>query len=179
MSSVMGYLASSREGPDEGNDERLDFVNPTTSDLSLPGDGETFLKAAVSLKDQVLYYVVCIYVRARIFNSLKRTSISWLLFFFGGWWWGETGGEGHVGRRTELRHVLGSDCVYWSARHGFHVLQVVRGHRKPTGLATVRGDRRQVRGCRTCVRQVMSLRVLFGQLNSLRSYYYVGTAIDE
>ncbi|KAK9949486.1 hypothetical protein M0R45_005004 [Rubus argutus] len=52
MSSVVGYLASSRESPDEGNDERLDFVNPTTSDLSLPG--ETFLKAAVSLKDQVV-----------------------------------------------------------------------------------------------------------------------------
>ena len=79
MSSVVGYLASSQESPDEGNDERLDFVNPTTSDLSLPG--ETFLKAAVSLKDQVLYYVVRIYVRARIFSS-KRTSISWLLFFF-------------------------------------------------------------------------------------------------
>ena len=80
MSSVMGHLASSPESPDNGNDERLDLVNPTTSDLSLPG--ESFLKAAVSLKDQVLYYVVCIYVRARIFSS-KRTSISRLVFFFG------------------------------------------------------------------------------------------------
>lgn len=58
MSSVVGYLASSSssspEGHDDGNNERLDFVRPTTTtpDLSLPG--ETFLHAAVSLKGQVV-----------------------------------------------------------------------------------------------------------------------------
>lgn len=78
MSSVVGHLASSPESPDKGNNERLDLVNPTTSDLSLPG--ETFLKAAVSLKDQVLYYVVCSY----LLNYLKEDFNFFACFFFGG-----------------------------------------------------------------------------------------------
>ncbi|KAK9990295.1 hypothetical protein SO802_025280 [Lithocarpus litseifolius] len=58
MSPVMEYLASSQEGHDqESNNERLDMIqnmDPTagTSLLSLPM--EAFLKAAISLKDQVV-----------------------------------------------------------------------------------------------------------------------------
>ena len=70
MSSVVGYLASSSsspEGHDDGNNERLDFVRPTTATPDLSLSGETFLHAAVSLKDQVRrrmtvpasYFAIC------------------------------------------------------------------------------------------------------------------------
>jgi len=56
MSRVM-EIASSQEGHEESDTERLDqlihIMDPTAGSLSLPS--ETFLSAAVSLKDQVRY----------------------------------------------------------------------------------------------------------------------------
>lgn len=74
MSPVMEYLASSQEGHDkESNNERLDMIqnmDPTagTSLLSLPM--EAFLKAAISLKDQVV-----------ITNSADKSVLSKLRFW--------------------------------------------------------------------------------------------------
>lgn len=66
------------------------------------------------------------------FEVLKR-SLDWFVCI---------GGEGHVGRGVELRDGVRSKCLYGSDGHGVHVSEVVRGHRKPTGLATVRRDSR-------------------------------------
>ncbi|VVA38160.1 PREDICTED: lanC [Prunus dulcis] len=46
-------LTSSPEGHEDANNERLDLIDPTAPNWSLPS--ETFLRAAVSLKDQVVH----------------------------------------------------------------------------------------------------------------------------
>lgn len=52
MSPVVEFVSSSQDGHEnESNKERLDLVDLMTINMSLPR--ESFLKAALSLKDQV------------------------------------------------------------------------------------------------------------------------------
>lgn len=126
MSSVMEYLASSQEGHDkESNNERLDMIqnmDPTagTSLLSLPM--EAFLKAAISLKDQVV-----------ITNSADKSVLSKFRFwcFFNNF----LGGANDVDKTTSTwygfgyGYEYGPDGVYGSAWDSFYLLPLLRGHR--------------------------------------------------
>ena len=79
MSSVLASQEGRTSSTDsEAKNERLDLADPTVAiELSVPE--ETLLRAAISLKDQVLPYSVANFVYFTLSLSL----------FFGGvmWWW--------------------------------------------------------------------------------------------
>lgn len=127
----MDYLASSQEGHDqERSKERMDMIqnmDPTagTSLLSLPM--EAFLKAAISLKDQVSDDSHALVISNSADKSVSSKLRFWcfLTIFLGGandvdrttWY-----GFGHG-------YEYGPDGVYGSAWDSFYLLPLLRGHR--------------------------------------------------
>lgn len=135
-SSVLEF--QSEDGHDDGKHEPFDFiaenVNPTPTDLSLPN--ESFLRAAISLKDQVTHTCSIFH----FFFLLCAVCVYMCVKF-----WGRTGGGGYLERSSKGRRLYRTggrpDGLHGSAWHGFHLLEVLRGQRSRERLAIMRGDR--------------------------------------
>lgn len=100
----------------------------------------------------------------RISKPLSRSKIryfqiepfSMLFFWFNSQFSGVNGwlGSGGELEKTRKYRELGPDRLYGSDGDGFHVLEVLRGHRQPPRPAVVRRNRRRLRRCHSYLQQV-------------------------
>lgn len=178
MASSVLKFQSQDNGHEDGKHEPFDLIassesrniiNLTPTNLSsLPN--ESFLRSAISLKDQVMKLIfttsflslissVCCSIC--ILECVYLWNLEFNLLFIGFRLNSEqycAGSGGYLENSRRRRRPYGSggwsDGVFRRSWHGVYLLEVLRSHRKRAGFAIVRGDCGFVRHHCTCLAQV-------------------------